>query len=133
MAIPVEFFKFTVAPELTLTFPPDTISFGEAETQEVAINGRSKGTITKVNLKKRQVTLSAQGVTSPELAVIQNTRDNNIKALLRGTETTSDLTFGTFVVEDALMTDYTPSAPKTVDGITIYETVELVYTSMVYV
>lgn len=133
MAIPVEFFKFTVAPGLTLTFPPDTISFGEAETQEVAINGRSKGTITKVNLKKRQVTLSAQGVTSPELAVIQNKRDNNIKALLRGTETTSDLTFGTFVVEDALMTDYNPSAPKTVDGITIYETIELVYTSMVYV
>jgi hypothetical protein len=133
MAIPLEFFKHTVASGLTLTFPPDTISFGEAETQEIAINGRTKGTITKVNLKKRQATLSAQGVTSPELALIQNQRDNNVRALLRGTEVTSDLVFGAFVIEDAILTDYTPSAPKTVDGITIYETIELVYTSMVYV
>lgn len=133
MSIPLEFFKHTVAPGLTLTFPPDTISFGDAETQEIMINGRTKGTITKVALKKRQVTLSAQGVTSPELSIIQNQRDNNTRALLRGAETTADLSFGTFIVEDAILTDYVPSAPKTVDGITIYEKIDLVYTSMVYV
>ena len=112
---------------------PDGISFGDAETEDIVINGGSDGTITTIQLKKRTVTLTIEGVTDADISNLQDKRDNNILDLINRRAATEDLQFGGFLVEQALITDLTPSAPKFVDGIAIFESLEVVYTSQVFV
>lgn len=132
MAISFKYFTFDVDGTV-YAVKPDGISFGESETEEVKINGGSDGTVTTVKIKKREVTLSVEGATDADLSRIQNKRDENILDLINRRATLQDLSFGGFVVEQALITDFTPSAPKTVDGIGIFDKIEVVFTSQVFV
>lgn len=127
MAINVDFFVFK-----DRTYRPEDISFGEAETYEVTINGGDKGTITTIPLRKRTATLTLRGAVEADLNSVQTERDANIVALINRNEDVETLDFGGFLVEDALLTDFTPSAPVTVEGNVIFETIELTYSSQVY-
>lgn len=132
MAISFKYFTFDVD-GIIYAVKPDGISFGEAETEEVLINGGSDGTVTTVTIKKREVTLTVEGATDADLSRIQNKRDENILDLINRRASLQDLSFGGFVVEQALITDFTPSAPKTVDGIGIFDNIEVVFTSQAFV
>jgi hypothetical protein len=127
MAISVEYFVFN-----NRTFKPDNISFGEGETLEIKINGGASGKVTTVPLAMRTATLTVEGATSIDLTSVQDERDNNIRDLIRQRAVLQDLDFGGYVVEQALLLKFTPSAPIKVDGVTIYETIELEYQSQVY-
>lgn len=132
MAISFKYFTFSLD-GFVYAVKPDGISFGEAETEEVKINGGSDGSVTTVPIKKRQVTLRVEGVTDSDITRIQNKRDENILDLINRRAQVTNLSFGGFVVEQALITDFTPSAPKIIDGIGIFDSIEVVYSSQVFV
>lgn len=132
MAISFKYFTFDVDGTV-YAVKPDGVSFGEAETNDILINGGADGTVTTIPIKKRQVTLTVEGVTDVDIARIQNKRDENILDLINRRATVQDLNFGGFVVEQTLITDFTPSAPKVVDGIGIFDQMEVVFSSQVFV
>lgn len=127
MGINLEYFVFKGR-----TYQPEDISFGDGETKDILINGGAKGTNTTIKIKKQQVTLTLRGGSDDDMVGIQNEREQNIKDLLRKREETEDLDFGGFVVEQALLLDFKPAAPTKIDGITIYETIELTYGSQIF-
>lgn len=131
MAISFKYFTFAVN-GVVYAVKPDGVSFGEGETVDILINGGSDGTVTSIPIKKRQVTLSVEGVTDVDIARIQNKRDENVRDLINRRAVTQDLSFGGFLVEKTLLTDFTPSAPKIVDGIGIFDKMDLVFTSQVF-
>ena len=132
MAISFKYFTFSVDGTI-YAVKPDGVSFGEAETNDILINGGADGTVTTVPIKKRQVTLTVEGVTDVDIARIQNKRDENILDLINRRAVTQNLNFGGFIVEQTLITDFTPSAPKIVDGIGIFDKMEVVFSSQVFV
>ena len=132
MAISFKYFTFSVDGTV-YAVKPDGVSFEEAETNDILINGGADGTVTTIPIKKRQVTLTVEGVTDVDIARIQNKRDENILDLINRRATVQDLSFGGFIVEQTLITDFTPSAPKLVDGIGIFDKMEVVFSSQVFV
>lgn len=114
------------------TYKPEDISFGEAETLDLVINGGENGTMTTVPITKRQATLTAKGIVGDVLAEIDAERSNNISNLLRNQAETQTLNFGGYLIEDALLISFKPSAPQIVDGLTIFDSVELTYNSQVF-
>ena len=125
MAIAVNYFQFG-----GVAFKPENISFGDGESLEVKIN--SGTSITTVPLVKRTATLTAEGMTADKVIALQTKRDSNINGLLSGQSDGVDLDFGGYKIEKTLLTKVTPSGPISIAGKTIFETVELEYSSQVF-
>lgn len=111
-------------------FKPESISFGDGETLDVKIN--RNGTINTIPIIKRQVTLSLEGATNVTLSTFQNERDDNIAGLIAGSTTGEDMDIMGYLIEKAVLTKVTPSAPITVNGITVFDKIDLQYDSQVY-
>jgi predicted ester cyclase len=131
MAISFKYFTFAVD-GVIYAVKPDGVSFGDGESVDIAINGGSDGTVTNIPITKKQVTLSVEGVTDIDIARIQNKRDENIRDLINRRAVTQDLNFGGYVIEKSLITQFTPSAPKIVDGIGVFDKMDIVFSSQVF-
>jgi hypothetical protein len=125
MAVDVLFFNYR-----GYAFKPESISFEDGETLELKIND-GKG-ITPVPIIKRKVKLTLEGARGVDLESFQNERDNNIASLIAGSSTPTDMNIFGYSIEKALLTKVTPTAPVRVNGITLFDKVELEFTSQVY-
>lgn len=126
MAIGVNYFQFR-----GFAFKPDAISFGDGETLDVNIN--RNGTVNTIPIKKKTVTFTVVGGTDTDLVQMQNERDNNIRGLINGSARGEDIDVFGFRIEEALLVDVNPSAPIQVDGFNIFDSIELIYQSQVFV
>lgn len=125
MGIPIGYFTHD-----GLAYEGSDISFGDGESKEITINTGTA--INKVSITKKTVTFTARGASGADLTGLQGKRDAAIRALLRGGTPGSDINILGMVVEQAYCSKVSPSAPITVDGITIFETIAVEYTSSVY-
>lgn len=110
---------------------PPSISFGDGETLAIKLNQNRR--ITSVDLKQKQVTLKLEGAVGSILQGFLDERDNNILALINGTPIGADLDIFGYPIYEAYLKEVTPSAPIEVAGITIYESIDLVFQSQQYV
>lgn len=130
MPIPVNFFTLT-RNGVVYAFKPEDISFGDDQTLEVKLN--RDGDINVAPLAKKSVSLTLQGAAEADLVTWQAERDNNIIDMIAGNLATSDLVFGAYTIYSAWLRSLTPSAPMTVNNVTLYDTIELEFVSQVYV
>jgi hypothetical protein len=104
------------------------INFGDAETKEVTIN--KGGRILKVGLRKPNVTFNIRGATSLNLTQLRADIENTIRGMIFGSYTTQTLDIGGYVIEDAVMVSVRPSGPTIIEGISVFEQIEMVWNSI---
>lgn len=120
MAVDVNFFTRD-----GIAFAPGDVSFGDAETLSPPVN---TGTVVlSIPLRRRSVTLNARGVTSDKAGQLDGVRDNAVRSLAAGDITGSDITIGPVTLSGALLLDYSITAPITVAGKELLETMSLTY------
>lgn len=129
MAVSIVLFQLDIGGR-TIAFDSGDISFGQGETRDLAFNRNGK--ISTVTVAKAQVTLTIRGGTSADLAAVEAERENNIDALIAGTEVTQNIDIGGKMIGNALLKQVNPSGPITIQGTTNFETIELVYESADY-
>ena len=125
MSLGVTFFQLR-----GFAFKQDAISFGDGENLDVNIN--RNGNINKIPITKKTVTFSLVGATDIDLVSLQNERDNNISGLINGSVAAQDINIFGYIIEQAILTKVTPSAPINVNGFNIFDKIELVFESQVY-
>lgn len=125
MGIPVTLFQYD-----DLAYDSGDISFGEGENKELNINTGTQ--IVKANIVKFSVTFKARGCTGANLAQLEAKREDTIKGLLRGNTAGETINVFGKVITNAHLMKVTPSAPITVDGITLFESIDLEYVSQDY-
>jgi hypothetical protein len=125
MALDVVFFQYR-----GFGFKQDAISFGDGESLDININ--RGGNINKIPIVKRTVTLKVVGATDTDLTTLENERENNISGLINGSAATIDINILGYVIPSALLTKVTPSAPITVNGFNIFDSIDLLFESQVY-
>lgn len=132
MPIAVQFFTLT-RDSSTYAFKPEDISFGDDETLEVRLN--RNGDISTIPINKKSATLTLNGAVDVDLGVFQSERDQNIRDMITNAAPVgADMVFSTnYVLYNAYLRNVTPSAPITVEGQVIYETIELEFVSQAYV
>lgn len=126
MPINVNFYQFQ-----GYAFKPESISFGDGESLEVKIN--RGGNIANIPIVKRTVTFSVEGATDVDLQSFESEREGNIAGLISGGTTGQNIDVMGYMIYDAILTKVTPSAPIQVNGFTIFDKVDLEYTSLKYV
>ncbi len=125
MAINVIYYQI---PGHDLVAESSDINFGDAETKEVTLN--KGGRILKVPLRKPNVTFNIRGATSLNLTQIRADIENTIRGMIFGSYTTTNLDIGGYVIEDAVMVSVRPSGPTIIEGITVFEQIEMVWNSI---
>ena len=125
MTVPVAYYVFR-----GMAFDSGDITFGEAENKDIFIN--RAGTINKVNIKKDSVTFKIRGGTDVNLAAFEQEREDTVIGLINGTATPEDIDILGRTVSSAVLTKVTPSAPLSVAGNTIYESIDLEFQSQVW-
>lgn len=130
MPIPVNFFTLTRNGKI-YAFKPEDISFGDDETLEVKLN--QGGDISVIPLVKKSVTLTLNGAVDVDLTVFENERVQNVQDLLDNQAIGEDMVFSSYIIYDAYLRKVTPTAPITVSGKTLFDTIELEFASRVYV
>lgn len=130
MPIPVSFFTLTRNSK-TYAFKPEDISFGDDDTLEVKLN--QGGDIAVVPLVKKSVTLTLNGAVDADLTVFENERVENVQDLLDNTSVGADMAFAGYIIYNAYLRRVTPSAPITVSGKVLFDTIELEFVSRSYV
>ena len=104
------------------------VQFGEAETLSPPVNTGS--VILTVPLRRRRLTLNARGVTEAKFTSVDSQRTSSVSAILGGTPSGSEIEVGAFTIENALLLDYQPGAPITIESVVLLESVSLIYDSM---
>ena len=130
MPIPVNFFSLTRNTK-TWAFKPEDISFGDDDTLEVKLN--QGGDIAVVPLVKKSVTLTIQGAVDTDLDVFETERVQNVQDLLDNQPVGEDMSFSNYIIYNAYLRKVTPTAPITVSGKTLFDTIELEFVSRAYV
>jgi hypothetical protein len=125
MPIPVALFQHE-----GYAFDPGDVSFGESESKDILIN--RGGLINKVKIRKESVTFKLKGATDVDLQKYEAERTNNVIGLINGSVTGADIPILGKTIYAALLTDVKPTAPIAVNGITIFESIDLEYQSQVY-
>ena len=126
MPIPVALFTDSAG----FAYNPEDISFGEAESKDIFIN--RGGNVNKVSIVKHSVTYKLKGAIDTDLAAFELARENGVVGLITGAVPLANIVFPGRTIYSALLVKVTPSAPITVGGVTIYETVDLEYHSQVF-
>ncbi len=108
-------------------FNPDDISFGDSENRDILIN--RNGAIQTVSLRKESVTFSLKGATDADLQSLEQERVNNTIGLINGSVTGEDISVLGKTIYKAFLYRVTPSGPINVNGITIFDQIELEYRS----
>jgi hypothetical protein len=130
MPIPVSFFKITRAGK-DYAFKPEDISFGDDETLEVKLN--QGGDIAVIPLVKKSVTLTIQGAVDADLDTFESERTQNVQNLIDNQPVGANMAFASYIIYSAYLRKVTPTAPITVSGKTLFDTIELEFASRVYV
>lgn len=130
MPIPVSFFTLTRNGK-TYAFKPEDISFNDDETLDIKLN--QGGDIAVVPLKKKSVTLTLNGAVDVDLDVFENERVQNVQNLLDDQPVGEDMAFAGYIIYNAYLRNVTPSAPITVSGKVLFDTIELEFVSRAYV
>jgi hypothetical protein len=125
MAIPVTLFQYD-----GLAYDSGDISFGETENKEISINTGT--TIIKVSLPKFTVTFKARGCKGSDLATLEAKREASINGLLSGNTGGETINIFGKVITNAHLTKVTPTAPITVNGHTLFESIDTEYVSQDY-
>lgn len=125
MAIDVNFYQFQ-----GYAFKPESISFGDGESLDVKIN--RGGNIATVPIVKRTVTFSLEGATDVDLANFEAERESNISGLISGSTSGQNIDVMGYLIESAILTKVTPSAPINVNGFVIFDKIDLEYSSLKY-
>lgn len=130
MPIPVSFFKITRAGK-DYAFKPEDISFGDDDTLEVKLN--QGGDIAVIPLVKKSVTLTIQGAIDTDLDTFETERTQNVQNLIDNQPVGANMAFANYIIYSAYLRKVTPTAPITVSGKTLFDTIELEFASRVYV
>jgi hypothetical protein len=125
MPIPVALFQFRGK-----AFDSGDVSFGQAETKDIQIN--RNGNINKVQIAKESVTFSIKGAIDADLGQFDSERSNNVLGLINGSVIGEDIDILGKTIYSAILTRVSPSAPISVNGVTIFEQIELEYASQVW-
>ncbi|MFM6196330.1 MAG: hypothetical protein ACKPEN_17525 [Planktothrix sp.] len=134
MPIPVNFFNLTKTVggvNKTYAFKPEDISFGDDETLEVKLN--QGGDIAVIPLVKKSVTLTLNGAVDVDLDTFENERVQNVQDLIDNQPVGANMSFSNYIIYNAYLRKVTPTAPITVSGKTLFDTIELEYVSRAYV
>jgi len=111
-----------------IAYESQDIAFGDAETKEITV--QRDGKILRVNLKKRQVTFTARGVTQLQVTQFEQKAEDNIRKMIFGGLQTINIDIGGYVIADAVLFSITPSAPTLIEGVALYENCQFVYNSI---
>lgn len=130
MPIPVNFFNLTRNSK-TFAFKPEDISFGDDETLEVKLN--QGGDIAVIPLVKKSVTLTLNGAVDVDLDTFESERVQNVQDLIDNQPVGADMAFSNYIIYNAYLRKVTPTAPITVSGKTLFDTIELEFVSRAYV
>ena len=122
MPIQVSLFQFK-----GYAFNPDDISFGDSETKDVLIN--RNGAIQTVSLRKESVTFSLKGATDIDLQKLEQERTNNTIGLINGSASGENINILGKTIFNAFLYRVGPTGPINVNGITIFDTIELEFRS----
>ena len=121
MPIPVTFFNLTRSGK-TYAFKPEDISFNDDETLDVKLN--QGGDIAVVQIVKKSVTLTLNGAVDTDLDVFENERVQNVQNLIDNQPVGEDMAFSGYIIYNAYLRKVTPSAPITVSGKVLFDTIE---------
>lgn len=130
MSIPVALFKLTRGGK-EYAFLPGSVSFGDGETLSVKIN--HFGTVDTIDLKKKQVTLKLEGAVGVDLTTFLSERENNVISMLNSNPIGEDINVFGYIIERAYLKEVTPTAPVQVAGISLFDSIDLLYQSQDYV
>lgn len=130
MAIPVQFYTMERGGQV-YAFKPESISFNDGESLDIKIN--ANGNVNTVQIKQREVTLTLEGARDVDLQAFENERENGVLGLINGAAITENMNIFGYIVYDALLTNVNPTAPIQVAGRTLFDSIELTYTSQSYV
>jgi len=122
MPIQVSLFQFK-----GYAFNPDDISFGDSETKDILIN--RNGAIQTVSLRKETVTFSLKGATDTDLQMLEQERVNNTVGLINGSVSGEDINILGKTIYNAFLYRVAPTGPITVNGITVFDSIEMEYRS----
>ena len=134
MPIPVNFFTLTRTvggASKIFAFKPEDISFGDDETLEIKLN--QGGDIAVVPLVKKSATLTIQGAVDVDLDAFESERVQNVQDLIDNQPVGADMSFSNYIIYNAYLRKVTPTAPITVSGKTLFDTIELEFVSRAYV
>lgn len=123
--IDVELFQFR-----GFAFQPGDIQFGDGESLDVLIN--SGGRQTKFQVSQTTVTFTVKGALASDVASFETERANNIRSLLNRTAVGEDIPISGKIVPGALLLKVTPTAPITIGGVEIIESMQLEFRSFDY-
>lgn len=123
MAISVNLFELD-----GIAYSSADVQFGDAETLAPPVNTRS--VILTVPLRRRRLTLNARGVTEAKFTSVDSQRSSSVSSILGGSPVGENIVVGAFTVENALLLDYQPGAPITIESVVLLESVSLIYDSM---
>lgn len=130
MPIPVTFFTLARNSRI-FAFKPESVSFGDGEGLDLKVN--QNRVITPISLKMKQVTLKLEGAVGAILQDFLDERENNIVSLLNGNPIGVDMNFFGYVIYKAYLKEVVPSGCLEVGGITLYQNIDLIFQSQVYV
>lgn len=126
MALDVALMMFPEIPEIApFAFERGSISFGEAQSEEIALN--YGGNIERVPIRRRQVQLTVVGALDTDVVALENVRQDNVRAMINRQEIGYTTNIAGIVMEQMYLANVEPSGTIRVEGTQILEQMVLTY------
>lgn len=124
MAVAISYTPVPDAP--TRVVKPGDIQLGEVDAATVPLN--RGGDILTINAARRSITFNVEGLSAPEIAALDNTKDSNLLNLLNGgTPSLKSISFSGLLFDRCYLKSINPSGQITVAGVGVVEKTAIVY------